>query len=103
MSKMTEQNDFNEKLERLQQDHLAEFSVTASLDELTELFELVKKNNIDWFDGSPIDSMFELIHNKMLTYPDKIFVLSFQNGFDLNKRMTIFCTWDLIAEVEDTQ
>ena len=90
--------DFDEKLKRLKEDHRAEFSLTAkSINEVTELFELVRQSGVTWFSGESIEPsgrMFELIQRKMQTYPEKRFVLNFRNGFDLKKQKTIFCTWE---------
>ncbi|HEM3543399.1 TPA: hypothetical protein U1B45_000587 [Streptococcus suis] len=86
-------NDFDEKLKRLKNDHRAELSLKAgTIDEARALLELVKSNGIKWFSGEPIDHMFEYIFKKMQASPGKMFVLNFQNGFNLRKHMTIFCT-----------
>ncbi|WP_105206198.1 hypothetical protein [Streptococcus suis] len=65
-------NDFDEKLKRLKNDHMAEFSLKAgTIDEARALLELVKRNGIKWFSGEPIDYMSECIYKKMQTYPEK--------------------------------
>ncbi|HEM3523222.1 TPA: hypothetical protein U1B43_000129 [Streptococcus suis] len=88
-------NDFDEKLKRLKNDHMAEFSLKAgTIDEARALLELAKSNGIKWFSGEPIDHMFEYIFKKMQAYPEKRFVLNFRNGFNMRKQMTIFCTWE---------
>ncbi|MCB2859567.1 hypothetical protein [Streptococcus suis] len=88
-------NDFDEKLKRLKNDNRAEFSLKAgTIDEARALLELVKRNGIKWFSVEPIDHMFEYIFKKMQASPGKMFVLNFQNGFNLRKQMTIFCTWE---------
>ena len=90
-------NNFDEKLKRLREDHRAEFSLVAkSIDEVAELFELVRQSGITWFSGESIEPsgrMFELIQRKMQTYPEKMFELNFRNGFDINKKAKIFCIW----------
>ncbi|HEM6067896.1 TPA: hypothetical protein U2B78_001025 [Streptococcus suis] len=87
--------DFDEKLKRLKNDHMAEFSLKAeTIDEARALLELAKSNGIKWFSGEPIDHMFEYIFEKMQAYPEKRFVLNFRNGFNMRKQMTIFCTWE---------
>ncbi|HFI0500253.1 TPA: hypothetical protein ACGO0M_001649 [Streptococcus suis] len=87
--------DFHEKLKQLEEESIAEFSLAAgTIDEARALLELVKRNGIKWFSGEPIDHMFEYIFKKMQASPGKMFVLNFQNGFNLRKQMTIFCTWE---------
>lgn len=87
--------DFNEKLKQLKEESIAEFSLVAgTIEEARELFELAKNNGINWYTGELVEPIPEFIYKKMQTYPEKRFVLNFQNGFNLKKEMTIFCTWE---------
>lgn len=90
--------NFDEKLKRLQEDLMEEFSITSnSLDEVVELFRLTQQKGVTWYSGDlvePSGHIFEILKKKIQTYPEKRFVLNFRNGFDLKKKMTIFCTWE---------